>query len=121
MAPPPLSPGSRLDILRIRYMTRNPLLKRKAGKRAASDAFEINSGPIRALSRHGDCGSPGQHMFNLRRFRVPAAGLPLLAVVFLASGSSVLAQAAPDPQVVVPDPKAAGGDPQGSTDSLGLT
>jgi hypothetical protein len=61
-------------------------------------------------------------MFNLRRFRVPAAGLPLLAVVFLASGSQVLAQAAPDPQVVAPDPKAGASDPQGGdTDSLVLT
>ena len=41
-------------------------------------------------------------MFNVRRFRVPVAGLPLLAVVFLASGSSVFAQAAPDSPAVTP-------------------
>ena len=59
-------------------------------------------------------------MFNFRRFRVPPAGLPLLAVVFLASESPVLAQdPASNPQVVATDPQAASPGPQaGDTDVL---
>jgi hypothetical protein len=59
-------------------------------------------------------------MFNVRRFRVPVAGLSLLAVIFLASGSSVFAQAAPDSPVVTPAPTAGTSDPQSVTTDVSV-
>ena len=73
----------------------------------------ISGANPRADTGHGDCDSPGQPMFNFRRFRVPPAGLPLLAVVFLASASAVLAQdPAPNPPVAATDPQAASPGPR---------
>ena len=58
-APPALSPVA-LGHLRIRYTTRNPLLKQKAAECQHVGGFRGNSGPNRArCTGHGDCDSPG--------------------------------------------------------------